>query len=129
MYSVSALPPFLHRALQKYGPKLAILTPKERFIFLITRDFLDKTQKSLLAKMAAINQVSAKTDKPARRIPLISCVAGWKSKRYSSNPHLSAVDPLLEKRGVVNETPTSAETEARKSDHAEQWAKGKSWRC
>jgi len=67
MYSVSALPPFLHRALQKYGPKLAILTPKERFIFLITRDFLDKTQKSLLAKMAAINQVSAKTDKPARR--------------------------------------------------------------
>ena len=51
-------------------------------------------------------------DKLARRIPLMPCVFPWKSKRYSSNPHPSVVDSLLEKRAVVNETPTSAETEA-----------------
>jgi hypothetical protein len=44
-----------------------------------------RNQKVSLAKMAAINQVSAKADKPARRNRLICCVAVEKSKRYSSN--------------------------------------------
>lgn len=44
-----------------------------------------RNQKVSLAKMAAINQVTAKADKPARRNRLICCVAVGKSKRYSSN--------------------------------------------
>ena len=59
-----------------------------------------RNQKVSLAKMAAINQVTAKADKPARRNRLICCVAVGKSKRYSSNFWLS-IDPLLEDGTVV----------------------------
>jgi hypothetical protein len=63
-----------------------------------------RNQRVSLAKMAAINQVTAKADKPARRNRLICCVAVGKSKRYSSNlVDLDGCpfDPLLEDGTVV----------------------------
>ena len=47
--------------------------------------------------MVTVDLPAAKTDKAARRNRLICCVAGLKSKRYSSNHHFSVEWPLVQR--------------------------------
>jgi hypothetical protein len=86
--------------------KLAILTPKKRFIFLLTRDF-SVTLKSLSGKNGCYQLANSEDGQTCPKNPINAVCSSLEEQKVFQQP--ASFCRGLEKRAVVSETPTSAD--------------------
>jgi hypothetical protein len=82
---LGALPPFLHHAVYKIRYKLAILTPKKRFIFLLTRDF-SVTLKSLSGKNGCYQLANSEDGQTCPKNPINAVCSSLEEQKVFQQP-------------------------------------------